>query len=242
MRICLAQLRSETGNVPGNTAHHLAALRQLETQAGDLVAFPELSLSNYDPEAAVAVAMSPDDRRLADFQHFANETGVTIAVGAPIVTRGRPLIAMLVFAQSRRPLVVGKRHLHPDELPWFSPADEGVSVVGCGLRIGMAICHELTVAAHAESLMSADASVYLATVAKTASGVAAALPLLMGTAQRHRIPVLMVNGIGMYEGRPAGGGSMALASDGTLLARLDGSSEGVLTYDTETASATTRIL
>jgi len=42
--------------------------------AADLVAFPELSLSNYDPEIADAVAITSDDHRLAVFRAFADET------------------------------------------------------------------------------------------------------------------------------------------------------------------------
>ena len=38
------------------------------------MAFPELSLSNYDPEIADAVAITTGDHRLAVFQAFADET------------------------------------------------------------------------------------------------------------------------------------------------------------------------
>ena len=38
------------------------------------MAFPELSLSNYDPEIADAVAITSDDHRLAVFRAFADET------------------------------------------------------------------------------------------------------------------------------------------------------------------------
>lgn len=42
----------------------MALLRILEPSSGDLVVFPELSLSNYDPDVADSVAIEPDHRRL----------------------------------------------------------------------------------------------------------------------------------------------------------------------------------
>lgn len=64
MKICLAQVRSEKGHIQRNVDHHMALLRILEPSSGDLVVFPELSLSNYDPDVADSVAIEPDHRRL----------------------------------------------------------------------------------------------------------------------------------------------------------------------------------
>lgn len=245
MRIGLAQIRSEKGAVERNVRRHLAVLRQLSPGAADLVVFPELSLSNYDPDVAAASAVRPEDDRIAPIRRFASETGVAVAVGAPVrsddplASEEKPRIVLLVFPPGRPPVVVEKRYLHEDEVPFFSSADAGPSVLDFAVPVGVAICYEITVAAHADALIGAGAAVYLASVAKTSEGVTAAHAALSETAKRHDVPALMVNSVGTCEGKPAGGGSLALDREGRLVCQLGDAEEAFLVYDTEggTASA-----
>ena len=237
MTVCLAQVRSLDGDVVGNVDRHLGALRAAGPHAPDLVVFPELSLSNYAPETAGAAALTPGDPRLAPLQRHADATGTAVAVGAPLKTSGKPTIALLVFRAGRPAAVVGKRHLHPDEAPFFSPAGGGPGVLDLGARVGVAICYEVAVAGHADALAREGVDVYLASVAKTARGVAEARATLAATARRLGVPALLVNSVGTCEGRPAGGGSFALDRDGRPLARLGSAAEGLLVVDTDAATA-----
>lgn len=230
VKICLAQVSSQKGDIARNIERHIAMLRTLEPGAVDLVCFPELSLSNYDPDVAGEVALKPTDRRLTVFQEFADRMSIAVAVGAPLRTAANPAIAVLVFVPRQQVVVVGKRHLHDDELPHFAAADGNVSVIDFGRRVGFAICHELTVAEHADALVAAGANVYLASVAKTASGVGKARTMLAAIARRHGIPALMVNSVGTCEGQAAGGNSMIFDSNGNLVASL-GTDEGMLLYE-----------
>lgn len=216
----------------------MAVLRSLEPGAADLVIFPELSLSNYDPEIADAVAITPDDHRLTVFQAFADETGLAIAVGAPLKTAGKPLIAMLVFAPGCDTTIIGKHHLHADETPFFSSAAGSAAVLDMSARIGVAICYEISVPAYTAAVMTGSPALYVASVAKTPSGVAAALSTLTETAQRYSVPALMVNSVGTCEGKQAGGGSLAIDRAGRLLAQLGESAESLLFFDTKTQAAT----
>lgn len=233
MRIGLAQIRSEKGALGRNVRRHLSVLRQLEPSAVDLVVFPELSLSNYDPSVAEASAVRTEDERMTPLRSFADETGTAVAVGAPLATEGRPHIALLLFVPGCPPYVVRKHHLHEDEVPFFSPGRPGVSVLGLAVPVGVAICYEITVAGHADALVAAGAEIYLASVAKTPHGVTAARASLSETARRHRVPALMVNSVGTCEGAPAGGGSMVIDREGGLVHQLGGLEEAVLVYDTE---------
>lgn len=238
MRVHLVQLRSEPGRVRENVARHLAALRAVAPGAGDLVAFPELSLSSYEPPIAEAAALTVDDARLRPLRAFADATGATIASGAPLRTSGRPRVALLVFAAGAEPTVIEKRHLHPDELRWFSAAEGAPAVLELERRVGVAICYELSVPEHAASLSALAPEIYLASVAKTSSGVAAAEATLTATARRYRIPVLLVNAVGACEGKSAGGRSLAIVSAGRVLARLGADTEGALVYDAAAGTAT----
>jgi predicted amidohydrolase len=239
MIVGLVQVRSETGDVQGNIERHAAVLQEHVPAAVDLVVFPELSLSNYAPEVAVETALAASDPRLRPFQQIAEARAMTVAVGAPLKTLGKPAIALLVFGPGHPPRVVGKRHLHADETPTFSPYAAGPLVLDLARRVGVAICYELTVDVHTAAVMDETPDVYLASVAKTAPGVAAARATLTKTAQNYHIPTLMVNSVGTCEGAPAGGGSLVIDRSGALLAQLDASNEDVLVYDTDTGETAT---
>lgn len=239
MKVCLAQVRSEKGAIERNVAHHVCVLAALEAGQADLVVFPELSLTNYAPDVAADVALAPGDRRLDPLRRLAEETGTTIAAGAPVKTVGRPLIALLVFAPGGETTVIGKRHLHADELPYFTPSPGSPGFLDVGTRVGVAICYEISVAEHTDALVAGGAALYLASVAKTVRGVAGARATLAETARRHRLPALMVNAVGTCEGKRAGGGTMAVDPSGALVARLGSSAEGLLIYDTETRKGAT---
>jgi predicted amidohydrolase len=232
MRIGLAQIRSERGNLQGNIDHHLAALEKTATHSVELVVFPELSLTNYDPGIAGDAAIDALDARLDVFQRFADRLGTAVVVGAPLKSPAQPMIAMVVFRPGEDRRVIGKQYLHADEAGFFTPASGPVGVLDMDLRIGLAICYEISVPEHAAKSVGRGVGLYLASVAKTAEGVAAARASLSATARRYTIPVLMVNCVGTCEGKAAGGGSMVIDEAGRLVAQLGGREEGVLLYDT----------
>ncbi len=238
MRIGLAQIRSESGEIDRNVDHHLAVLRSSKPRSADLVVFPELSISNYDPDVVASTVLEPHDRRLDRLQRFADETTTVVAVGAPLRAPGKPLIGMLVFRPGSTPVIIGKQHLHSDELPFFSASESGVGTLDLSIRIGVAICYEISVAEHAAAVLAGGAELYLASVAKTARGAAEAKRLLCQTARQHGVPALMVNSVGTCEGKEAGGRSMAIDDSGHLIGQLDGSTEGLLIYDSDARSAT----
>ncbi len=212
----------------------MSVLQSLERGLADLIVFPELSLSNYDPDIVSAVAIEPDDCRMDSFKQFSRETGMAVAVGAPLKTSGNPLIAMLVFLPGRKPVVVGKRYLHPDEIAYFSPSEGSVGILDLAIKIAIAICYEISVVEHTAAVMEDDVALYLASVAKTADGVSASLSTLSEVARRYEVPVLMVNSVGTCEGKVAGGGSLVIDRTGRLLAQLDKAAEGLLIFDTDT--------
>lgn len=231
MRIGLAQIRSSTGDIDQNINHHLDVLDHLGAGDVDLVMFPELSLSNYDPDIANSVAMEPEDIRLKPFQEFADRTGISVAVGIPLRSTNKPFISMIVFFPNRIKTIIHKSYLHEDELPYFSALSKPVSVLELSRRVAVAICYEINVDAHIESATEKGIDVYLASVAKTAVGIDEAREKILVNASKFNIPVLVVNSVGTCEGKEAGGGSMVIGADGTVIYSLDDKEEAVLIYD-----------
>lgn len=238
MLIALAQTGPAKGDVTANASRHVE-LAMLAADAGaDLVVFPELSLTGYWPELAGALAIDPDDGRLDALQRVSDERGIVIAAGAPTpADPPKPRISLVILSPAAPRRVYSKQYLHEDEEPFFTPGERSTGILGDAPRIGLAICYELSVPAHAEASLAAGAEIYLASVAKTAAGVVQASERLAEISRRSGIPSLMVNCVGPSGDGDCAGATAAWSRDGRLLDRLDGSGEGLLVVDAAGASA-----
>ncbi|HYD91462.1 MAG TPA: nitrilase-related carbon-nitrogen hydrolase, partial [Flavobacterium sp.] len=56
MKIAIAQTRSEKGDITKNIDKHLRFTTSAIENSAALIVFPELSLTNYEPELAQALA------------------------------------------------------------------------------------------------------------------------------------------------------------------------------------------
>jgi len=244
MRIALCQLRPVAGDVAGNVDAHLRLARVAAAAGAELLAFPELSLTGYEPSLARGLAFAVEDARLAPLRVFAAASHTQLLVGAPLRTADKPRIGVARLAGDAPVRWLGKQYLHADELPFFAaqpPESPTVDVsLGDGRRLGLAICYELACEEHARRAFADGAVGYLALVAKTARGVAAAHARLGDIARSHRAPAWLANCTGPCEDGLTAGGSAAWNQDGELVAALGGDDEGVLLVDA--ASATARIL
>ncbi|CAI3802939.1 Glutamine-dependent NAD(+) synthetase [Pseudomonas sp. MM221] len=57
MKLCAVQLASLKGDLPGNLQRHLACIEQAAALGAELVVFPELSLTGYEPSLARQAAL-----------------------------------------------------------------------------------------------------------------------------------------------------------------------------------------
>ena len=231
MKIALAQIASVAGDIDGNLARHLAALEALAPGDADLVMFPELSLCAYEPALAGSAAIAADDARLAPLDAFAERRGTALCAGAALACAGKPEIAALLFAPGEARRVIRKAYLHADEEPFFATGSGRAVVLDMARRVGVAICHDVNVDAHIEAARSQGMQVYVAGVAKTAAGMAAAKDRLRGKARESGVPVLVVNCTGICEGKPAGGGSFVIDAGRSVLAELGRDEQALLICD-----------
>jgi predicted amidohydrolase len=237
MRIAVVQTRPVRGDVARNVAGHLELLQMAHSERAEVVVFPELSLSGYEPELARELALRAEDPRLDAFQEASDASGRLLAVGAPIRSAGKPCIGLVIFRPRMPRQVYSKRYLHEDELPFFVRGEHSSGVLETSPRIALAICYELSVPEHARAAFEQGAGIYLASVAKSAGGVERAQARLSDIAREHGVPALMANCVGPCGGFDSAGGSAVWDRQGRLLARLDDVHEGLLVLDTETEEA-----
>jgi len=231
MKIALAQIKCEIGEVTANITNHLKVVEKASAEGARLIVFPELSLTGYAPELAKSLAMKLDDLRLTPFAMASDRHQISIGVGVPIQTDDKPQIGLVIFEPGEPIKIYSKQYLHEDELPYFSAGKNYTGTIAGRDDIALCVCYELSIDQHAEAACERNASIYLASVAKTPSGVASASNRLAALSQSMNIVSMMCNCVGICEGQTAGGGSAAWDAKGALVQQLGAKEEALLTID-----------
>ena len=145
--MAVAQPPCVAHDVAANARAHAAAIRDAGAR---VVVFPELSLTGYELDAA---AVEPSDPRLAPITGACARTGTVALAGAPVAgPDGAVSIAVLAFGaeDSLSPAVAyRKMYLGDEEATRFTPGPEPCLITVDGWRLGLAVCKDTGVPAHA---------------------------------------------------------------------------------------------
>lgn len=237
MKLCAAQLRPVAGDIPANLRKHIGFIEAAAARNADLICFPELSLTGYEPKLARELASRPEDSRWDVFQRLSDSLLIHVGVGLPLTVETGVQIGMLFFTPGAARQAYAKQLLHEDELAFFVRGEKQLWLRQCGHVLAPAICYESLQASHAEAAVRAGADVYLASVAKSAAGVARANTHYPGIAEQHGMTVLMANCLGTCDDFVAAGQSAAWNQQGHCIARLDDQQEGLVLVDTNSGPA-----
>ena len=231
MKISVIQTHPVRGDVQKNLESHLEWIRRSTDLGADLVLFPELSLTGYEPTLAGEVAFTPGDPVFRILQATSDTQKIAIAAGGPVQSASGITISTLLFRPTLPEIIYSKQYLHADEDPYFIPGVFTPPVEICGIASALAICFEISVAEHPEKAVGSGARLYLASVAKTREGVSRAMDQLAAIAGKYSIPVCMSNCVGPADDFMAGGGSAVWSPNGRLLDQLEAEKEGMLICD-----------
>jgi predicted amidohydrolase len=236
MRILLAALNAQKGDLAGNLARHQAALEQARVQGCQVAVFPEFSLTGSvdtrrHPEWAVAVDGEPVQALL----EATWRTGVAAVFG--IAERAGPAfhITQLYAHDGRLGGVYRKRHLGEGEAEDGYQTGEGDGVFQLGAaRFGVAICAESGVDFPWDDAVAGGASVLFFCSAPGLYGrrtdergwrdghawwVSAGLADAVRHARRLGVPVAMATQAGVTEDEDFPGLAALVSPDGQV-ARL----------------------
>jgi len=242
MKIAVAQTRPVTGDITANIATHVTLIQQAAVQGAGIIIFPELSLTGYEPTLAAQLATTINDNRFAVFEQLSNQHNITIGVGMPLQTATMPFIGMVIFKPGEARQVYAKKYLHADELSFFVSGQSTVTTLGERDEIALAICYEISVNRHIQQAFSTNPSVYIASVAKVATGVTDALHRLAYIAKTYNAITLMANCTGLCDGGQCAGQSAVFNSNGEMIAQLSNTAEGILIVDTGTQAVIKAVL
>ncbi len=234
MKICVAQIKPKRGDIQRNINNHKKLINIAVLNKSDMIVFPELSLTGYEPELSKKLAIDYDDNSLNIFQEISNTKEITIAVGMPTKKNSAIYISMIIFQSHKPRLVYSKQYLHEDEYPYFSKGNQQVYLTKNDLKIAFGICYELSIPQHSENAFKNSATIYITSVAKTVNGVEKAVKSLSNIAHNYSMTVLMSNCIGKCDNFESSGTSSVWNNKGLLVGQLNDINEGILILDTNT--------
>ncbi|MEZ4978635.1 MAG: carbon-nitrogen hydrolase family protein [Chitinophagales bacterium] len=234
MKICIAQTKSEKGNIQGNMENHMELIESAIELKADLIVFPELSITNYEPDLAKELATDIESNIFNPFQEISNKNKITIGIGVPTKSTEGIHISMLVFQPNKEKTVYSKQMLHSDELPYFVCGKNQTFLIINGVKIAIGICYETLQREHFLNAKNQNIDIYIASVAKAKGGIEKAYHHFPKMANEFNTPILMSNCIGPCDNFMSVGQSAVWNKKGELIEQLDVENQGLLIYDTET--------
>jgi predicted amidohydrolase len=245
MRILLAALNAQKGDLAGNLARHLAALEQARVNGCHLAVFPELSLTgSVDPGRHPERALAVDAEPVRALLEGTSRTGVAAVFG--IAERAGPAfhITQVYGHDGRLGGVYRKRHLGEGEEGYRTGSEAAVFQLGAA-RFGVTLCAESGVDFPWTDAVAGGAAVVLFCAAPGLHGrrtdergwrhghawwLSAGLGDAAGHARRLQVPVAMTTQAGATEDEDFPG-LAALVSPTGEVARLPDWRPGSLVVD-----------
>ncbi len=216
LTVAVAQPPTAAYDVAANAAAHARAVRSAGAR---VVAFPELSLTGYELDA---LALAPDDPRLAPIAEACTATGTLALAGAPVEgDGGSEHIAMLAIDSAGARVAYRKAHLGGAEPERFTPGEGPATIEVGGWRLGLAICKDTGIARHAAETAALGADVLVAGVLETADDAGVVEERAQRTALAHEVWVAIASFAGSTGGGfdEAAGGSGIWNAAGVAVAR-----------------------
>jgi predicted amidohydrolase len=224
--IAAAQSISVPGDIPLNVARHLRFAAIAAEHGVQLLVFPELSLTGYEPSLARANAIGAGSAQLDPLRRIAEEGQMTVVAGAPVLgDSDELLIGALVFHADASVSIHTKEYLHPGEEAVFTAGVGGPLLQIEDTTAALAICADTTHPEHAARAAARGATVYAAGVLITESGYGSDTAQLAAYAREHRMAVLMANHGAATGGWEPAGKSAIWSENGSIVAAASGMGE-----------------
>ncbi|MBZ4043779.1 carbon-nitrogen hydrolase family protein [Flavobacterium hibisci] len=234
MKICAAQTIPIKGNIQQNIEKHKSLIEIAISNQADMIIFPELSLTGYEPGLADGLSISDlEDESLNDFQIISDLNDIIIGVGIPFKTNKGISISMVIFQPNDKRQVYAKQYLHSGEEEYFTSGENILPLIKNEDKIAIAICYETSIPEHAEKAFKNGAHIYIASVLNSVESVDKDIKRISETAKKYNMYALMSNFAGESGGYECAGKTSIWNKQGALTGQLNSKDEGVIIIDTE---------
>lgn len=224
LTLVMAQLDPLVGDIPGNAARAIEAVREARIEHGaDIVVFPELFLSGYPPEDLL---LRPSmETRLREARAVMAEKvspDVLVIIGYPGVREGVCYNLAGILYNGQWDTEYAKQALPNyqvfDEQRYFSPGQEALVYAHKGVKLGLLICEDLWEGTPVQAACAAGADVLITLNASPyhQDKPGERLRLLEQRAAEAQRPIVYVNTIGGQDELVFDGGSGCVDASGQL--------------------------
>jgi NAD+ synthetase len=254
MKIALAQFNPTVGDFDGNSARILEIASDAKTRGADLAVFSELCVCGYPPQDLLErpAFIERNHTQLAKLAKCIPMPSIVGYVGKAQDNTGKPVANTAALIADGRIIFEQRKMLLPtydvfDESRYFQPA-HSQSVIRLGAeQLGITICEDgwndknfwaqrLYERDPVAELVGQGSSVLLNISASpyTIDKRGLRLDMLRALARQHHVPVVYVNQVGGNDSLVFDGSSVAIAPDGTIVARAHSFQDDLVFFDTET--------
>lgn len=234
MKICIAQIKPIKGDIQKNIENHIKLIVLSIQNSADIIVFPELSLTGYEPELVKKLATTKNDKRFDEFQKISDSSKIIIGFGLPTKNEVGVCISMILFQPNRPRITYSKEYLHPGEEKYFVSGKNLSPITFENNKLAFAICYETSIPEHSEKAFKNGANIYIASVLNSISGVDKDINRISDIAKKYQMTAVMANLVGKSGGYDCAGKSSIWNGEGLLIGQLDNTNEGIAIFDTET--------
>ncbi|WP_292008347.1 carbon-nitrogen hydrolase family protein [Chryseobacterium sp.] len=233
MKIAAAQIKPIKGNIKQNIENHKKLIDIAITRNVDVIIFPELSITGYEPDLAEELSIHYEDPILNDFQTIADRNNISIGVGMPTRIDDQLMISCIIFQPNRKRDIYSKQHLFPTEVDIFTKGEQFYQLEVLQNIISIAICYDLSDPLHSEHAFRNNSQIYFASVLNSVQGIDNDLYKLSHIGKKYNMHVMMANFIGESGGYTCAGQTSVWNNEGKPLGQLNNTREGILILNTE---------
>ena len=237
MRLALAQLDAVVGDLAGNRALIVDAIREARAAGADLVVFPELAVTGYPPEDLLLRPGFVKAARASLDEITAATEGITALVGCPLFDRDLAnACAVLANGELRG---VYRKHFLPnygvfDEHRYFAAGRELV-LLRCGdVLVGPTICEDIWQPGPPATDLSLAGAQLIVNLSASPFHVGKAEDreeMLVTRARDNASYLAFCNLVGGQDELVFDGHSVVLDDEGEVIARAPGFEEALLIVD-----------
>jgi predicted amidohydrolase len=229
--VAVVQTAPRLGDLPRNLAEIRRGVEEARTAGARLALFPELALTGYQLQDAVAaVALRADSERLGEVAALSSEIALVLGF-VEEGPHGGFFNAALVAVEGGVAAIHRKRHLPTyglfDEGRFFLPGDRPTTFELEGWRLGVLVCEETWHPETVHDLVTGGAEALLVLANGPGRGVQGGArwqtqdawsELVRYYARTYAVPVLLANRTGVEEGLFFGGCSAIVEPSGRVAA------------------------
>ena len=119
-------------NINANIEEHIRFVKLAAKHQVDLIAFPELSLTDYVRETAEKLAFAPNDEKLKPLKELSKEKNIIIIAGAPIKQETGLYIGSFVIFPDGSLSIYTKQFLHTGEDEYYVSSFDNDPIIKLG--------------------------------------------------------------------------------------------------------------